>query len=120
MQGSPAFRSNHRKASTGMQTPTGPADHKLDCLYYPFSRLLDPNVLKYLTLIYDSITFLDEAEDASRRRTLLEEMRPTSPLFEQYDSLADDYGMLEDNQVVRVLKPPTLTTANSELTALSV
>lgn len=40
---------------------------QLNCLYYPFSRLLDSATLKYLLLVFDSITFVDEAENEEWR-----------------------------------------------------
>ena len=47
---------------------------QLNSLYYPFSRLLDDSTLKYLLLVFDSVTFIDEAESAEWRKVLLEEM----------------------------------------------
>jgi hypothetical protein len=80
----------------------------LDCLYYPFSRLLDATTLKHLLLVFDSITFLDEISSRHWRRELLDQMRQDSPLFATFDELADDYEMLEDSGAVRVTDPQEL------------
>jgi hypothetical protein len=95
-------------------------ESKLDCLYYPFSRLLDATTLKYLLLVYDSITFLDEAESTAWRRRLLEQMQPISPLFGQFEVLFDHYNALEEAGVFRVLRAEELSASNSNAVAMSV
>ena len=94
-------------------------DGKLDCLYYPFSRLLDPTTLKYLLLIFDSISFLDEAS-SDWRRHLLEEMQANSPVFARFEELADDYGKLEERGVLRIVNPRELAAPNSAAVAVSI
>jgi hypothetical protein len=93
---------------------------KLDCLYYPFSRLLDSNALKYLLLIFDSISFLDEAQDSAWRRLLFKQMWQVSPFFGRFEALADEYSMLEEGGILRILNPRALTAPNSDMVAMSV
>jgi hypothetical protein len=92
---------------------------KLDCIYYPFSRLLDPTTLKHLLLIFDSVTFLDEAESPQWRRALLEEMRSDSPIFATFEELADDYDMLEESGTVLVRSPHVLASKESRSVAIA-
>jgi hypothetical protein len=93
---------------------------QLNCLYYPFSRLLDAATLKYLLLVFDSITFIDEAGSPEWRRHLLQLMgRRDDPLFSLFDKLADDYDMLTEERAVQILDPKSLKTANSSQLALA-
>lgn len=90
----------------------------LDCLYYPFSRMLDSSRLKYLLLIYDSVTFLDEVSSPEWRRHLFAEMACTgSTLFSCYEQLYDDYELLVESNIVNILDPKSLETYNSEIVA---
>lgn len=81
---------------------------KLDCIYYPFSRLLDATTLKHLLLTFDSITFLDEAESPDWRRALLEQMRSDSSAFAAFEELADDYDMLQESGAILIRSPPAI------------
>lgn len=93
---------------------------QLNCLYYPFSRLLDSATLKYLLLVFDSLTFLDEAESAEWRRMLLQSMaQRDSPLFSSFEKLADDYDMLSETGAVRILDPKSLRACESTQVALA-
>jgi hypothetical protein len=103
-----------------MQGNSVPLNSKLDCLYYPFSRLLDSNTLKYLLLVFDSISFLDEARDSTWRRLLLKQMQQTSPFFGRFEALADEYRMLEESGVLRILNPRALTAPDSDMVAMAV
>ncbi len=86
--------------------------NQLDCVYYPFSRLLDSVTLKYLLLIFDSITFIDEVESAEWRRILLQNMaKYGDPIFSSFEKLADDSDMLSETGAIRVLNPTSLQTA---------
>lgn len=91
---------------------------KLDCIYYPFSRLLDATTLKHLLLVFDSITFLDEAE-SQWRRVLLDQMRQDSDMFATFEGLADDYDMLEDSGAVLVKNPRELAVSGSRSVAIA-
>lgn len=94
--------------------------NQLNCLYYPFSRLLDSVTLKYLLLVFDSVTFLDEVEDAEWRRILLQRMAQLdSPMFSSFEELADDYDMLAETASVRVLNPKPLKANKSVEVALA-
>ncbi len=76
---------------------------QLNSLYYPFSRLLDDSTLKYLLLVFDSVTFIDEAESAEWRKILLQNMsKIDSPIFSTFEKLADDYDMLSGTGAVQV------------------
>lgn len=93
---------------------------QLNSLYYPFSRLLDDATLKYLLLVFDSVTFIDEAENAEWRRVLLRQMAQIdSPLFSSYEELADDYDMLSDTGAVRIITPKPLQATKSQEVALA-
>ncbi len=93
---------------------------QLNCLYYPFSRLLDSATLKYLILIFDSVTFLDEAEDAEWRRILFQRMAQVdSPVFYSYEALADDYELLSETNAVRIINPKVLLARESQAVALA-
>jgi hypothetical protein len=89
----------------------------LRCLYYPFSRLLDITTLKYLLLIYDSVTFIDEADTTEWRHMLLNDMRRDSSFFDSIAEMADDYQMLYDSGIVRVVNPNELGSARSDAVA---
>ena len=91
---------------------------KLDCIYFPFSRLLDGTTLKHLLLVFDSITFLDEVE-SQWRRVLLDKMQQDSGLFATFEELADDYEMLESSGAVLVRNPRELTAIGSRSVAIS-
>jgi hypothetical protein len=91
---------------------------KLDCIYYPFSRLLDATTLKHLLLVFDSITFLDEAE-SQWRRVLLDQMRQDSDMFATFEGLADDYDMLVDSGAVLVKNPRELAVMGSRSVAIA-
>jgi hypothetical protein len=92
---------------------------KLDCIYYPFSRLLDATILKYLLLTFDSITFLDEAESPEWRRVLLEQMRSDSKAFTAFQELADDYDMLQESGAILILNPQGIATDASQAVAVA-
>lgn len=87
--------------------------NQLNCLYYPFSRLLDSSTLKYLLLVFDSVTFLDEAQNTEWRRMLLQTMVVDSPIFSSFEELADDYDMLLETNAVKVLNPTVLKACES-------
>lgn len=93
---------------------------QLNCLYYPFSRLLDSATLKYLLLVFDSISFLDEAENAEWRRILLQRIAQVDgPVFSSYEELADDYEMLSETNAVRIINPRVLRARESHAVALA-
>jgi hypothetical protein len=93
---------------------------ELKSLYYPFSRLIDSSTLKYLLLIFDSVTFIDEVESAEWRRDLLKKLSITdSPIFSSYDEIADDYDMLSEIQAVQIINPNNLRTKDSQEVALA-
>jgi hypothetical protein len=92
---------------------------KLDCIYYPFSRLLDVTILKHLLLTFDSITFLDEAESPEWRRTLLEQMRVDSSSFGVFRELADDYDMLQESKAILIKNPRGIATRASRPVAVA-
>ena len=93
--------------------------NKLSCLYYPFSRLLDSVTLKYLLLVFDSITFLDQIESSEWRRVQLQMMSREDNLFSSFEELSDDYDMLSETQAVQVLQPKNLKAVNSNGVALA-
>jgi len=94
--------------------------NQLNCLYYPFSRLLDDTTLKYLLLVFDSITFIDEAESVEWRRNLMEEMANIdSPLFSSYERLTDDYDMLSEIGAVQIVNPKAISAGESQGVALA-
>ena len=90
----------------------------LNCLYYPFSRLLDPNQLKHALLTFDSVTFLDEAEN-DWRAVLLHQMEGEAALFARYAELAADYDELMNSGAVRCIDPKTLSAAHSTQVAIA-
>jgi hypothetical protein len=93
---------------------------QLNSLYYPFSRLLDDATLKYLLLVFDSVTFIDEAENAEWRKILLQRMsKIDSPLFSSYEKLADDYDMLSETGAVQIVNPKQLQAGHSQEVALA-
>lgn len=93
---------------------------QLGCLYYPFSRCLDSTTLKYLCLIFDSITFLDEIDDAEWRRKLLRDMaRMDNPMFSSFEELSEDYDMLRDTGAIRILPPIDLSESQARQVALA-
>ena len=93
---------------------------QLECLYYPFSRLLDSTTLKYLLLVFDSMTFIDEAESAKWRETLFKVMaKVDGPLFSTYDELVDDYDMLYEKDIVKIINPRKLYASHSQEVALA-
>lgn len=93
---------------------------QLNSLYYPFSRLLDDSTLKYLLLVFDSVTFIDEAESAEWRKILLERMsRIDSPIFSSFEKFADDYDMLSDTGAVQIINPQQLQARHSQEVALA-
>lgn len=88
--------------------------HQLNCLYYPFSRLLDGSTLKTLLLLFDTVTFLDEAESAEWRRAMLKAMTQVDgPNFASYERLADDYDLLAQTGAIRIVNPRTLNARKS-------
>ncbi len=96
------------------------SNDRLDCLYYPFSRLLDDATLKYLLLVFDSVTFIDEVESSEWRRVLMQNMaKRDNPIFSSYDKLADDYQMLSEMSAVQVVNPQSLNATQSESVAMS-
>ena len=92
---------------------------KLDCIYYPFSRLLDATVLKHLLLTFDSVTFLDEAKSPEWRRVLLEQMRSDSSSFGVFQELADDYDMLQGSGAVLIRNPKGIATEVAQPVAVA-
>jgi hypothetical protein len=93
---------------------------QLNSLYYPFSRLLDDSTLKYLLLVFDSVTFIDEAENAEWRKVLLQKMAHIdSPIFSSYEKLADDYDMLSDTGAIQIINPNQLQARHSQGVALA-
>lgn len=92
--------------------------NKLSCLYYPFSRLLDDGALKYLLLIFDSVTFLDDV-DADWRAFQFERLAEENKYFTLYKELIDDYDKLNELQAVQVIDPKILKTTNSNAVALA-
>src|SRR5713226_7294805 len=92
---------------------------KLDCIYYPFSRLLDATILKHLLLTFDSVTFLDEAESPEWRRALLEQMRSDSSAFAVFEELADDYDMLQETGAILIRSPREVAAKASQAAALA-
>jgi hypothetical protein len=94
--------------------------NQLSCLYYPFSRLLDSAILKYLLLIFDSITFLDEVEDTEWRKILLQDMaRRTGNVFSTFQKLSDDYDLLAETGAIQIIAPRVLKTKKSMEVALA-
>lgn len=91
---------------------------KLSCLYYPFSRLLDDETLKYLLLIFDSITFMDDV-DSDWRAVQLKRMAKENKFYASFEKLSDDYDMLNELQAVQVVDPKTLKATNSTEVALA-
>ena len=93
---------------------------QLNSLYYPFSRLLDDSTLKYLLLVFDSVTFIDEAESAEWRKVLLEEMSQIDdPIFSSFEKLADDYDMLSETGVIQIIDPKQLQARHSQEVAIA-
>ncbi len=98
----------------------GNSSGQINSLYYPFSRLLDSETLKYLLLVFDTITFLDEAENAEWRRILLRNMADLdSPVFSSFEKLADDYDMLAETGAVQIINPQILKAVDSYEVALA-
>ena len=92
----------------------------LSCLYYPFSRLLDETTLKYLLLVFDNITFLDEARSTDGRRYLMQVMsRSIDTRYSSYERIADEYDLLVDEKIVHIVNPNTLKTGASKQLALA-
>jgi hypothetical protein len=81
--------------------------------------LLDSTTLKYLLLIFDSITFLDDIQDSEWRRIQLQRMARENRLFSTFEELADDYDMLSEYQIVKVFDPKLLNARNSTQVALA-
>ena len=94
---------------------------QLNSLYYPFSRLLDDSTLKYLLLVFDSVTFIDQAESTEWRKVLLQSMArvDNTPFFSSYEKLADDYDMLSNTGAVQIIKPNQLQASHSQGVALA-
>jgi len=92
----------------------------LSCLYYPFSRLLDKATLKYLLLVFDDITFLDEVRSTNERRYLLQIMsNGIDSRFSTYENIADDYDLLIDEKIINIINPNTLKAGESKELALA-
>jgi len=93
---------------------------QLNCLYYPFSRLLDSTTLKYFLLVFDSVTFADEVQNPEWRKYLLRLMaRLDDPMFLSFDKLAEDYDMLVEERAVQIVDPKSLRSTNSVQLALA-
>ena len=94
--------------------------NQLNCLYYPFSRLLDVSTLKYLLLVFDCITFIDDVESSEWRKILFQSMsRIDGNIFSSYEELADDYDILSETGAVQIISPRKLSTRNSQIVALA-
>jgi len=109
-----------RVATNGQVDAMVNSSDQLNCLYYPFSRLLDDATLKHLLLVFDSLTFVDEAESAKWRRILMQRMEKIDgPTFGSYEKLADDYDMLAETKAVRIVSPVSVNAAQSMAVALA-
>jgi hypothetical protein len=86
------------------------------CLYYPFSRLLDATTLKYLLLVFDAVTFLDDV-DSDWRSYQLKMMSKEDPTFVAYDALRPHYESLAQENIIRVLDARELKATESESVA---
>jgi hypothetical protein len=73
---------------------------KLEALYFPFSRSIDPASTKQMLLIFDSVHFLDPVDDESWRTKLMEHM--VDPRFGGYRSIASALpSLVQEGAVVR-------------------
>lgn len=81
---------------------------KLEALYFPFSRSIDPSSTKQMLLVFDTIHFLDPVDDEEWRAALMDQM--VDRRFAAYRSVADAIPTLvQEGAVVR--RDPALLTS---------
>ena len=73
-----------------------------NCLYFPFSRLLDEAALKYLLLAFDNISFLDDV-DPEWRSYQLNQLSRENPTFLAYESLRPHYDSLGQESIIQIV-----------------
>lgn len=88
-------------------------NNQLNCLYYPFSRLLDENTLKYYLLVFDTVTFIDEVQDTEWRRKLLQDLSGLDKAFCSYEKIADEYTELKEKEIVKIISPKNIDVNNT-------
>ena len=93
--------------------------NNLNGLFYPFSRLSNPSVLKHFLLVFDSVTFIDEAGKEKWRNILAPKMADVNQSFESLAKLTDDYDNLTEAKAIEILDPATLRASKSRDVAIS-
>lgn len=88
------------------------------CLYYPFSRLLNEATLKYLLLVFDSITFLDDV-DPDWRSYQLKHLSKEDSTFSAYEQLRPYYDALGQESIIEILDARSLNASQSNEVALA-
>jgi hypothetical protein len=79
------------------------------CLYYPFSRCMNPSSLKQMLLVFDEVNFLDPVDDESWRAKLFDDMATNDDhRFREFDHLKDHFPILIDEKAVVRLDPDKL------------
>jgi hypothetical protein len=92
----------------------------LSCLYYPFSRCVEPAALKQLLLVFDHVTFLDPVTDDEWRAHLLDDESPKlGGRFEGHRELHRSLDTLKRQGAVRLVDPSTIPGIAGEATALA-
>jgi hypothetical protein len=92
----------------------------LSCLYYPFSRCVEPAALKQLLLVFDHLTFLDPVTDDEWRAHLLEdESRKQGGGFEGHRELHNSLDSLKRQGAIRFVDPASIPDITGEATAAS-
>ncbi len=88
-----------------------------NCLYFPFSRLLDEAALKYLLLAFDNISFLDDV-DPEWRSYQLNRLSKEDPTFLAYESLRPHYDSLGQESIIQIVDVRKLLVRQSNEVAL--
>lgn len=82
-----------------------PVDKPIQALYFPYARSLNPEFLKQCLLFLDQLVFADPLERAVRESFCYYNMKTGLSGHHKWDSIKDDYALLEEEGFVRRLNP---------------
>lgn len=91
----------------------------LRCLYYPYARSVDPNMLKRAILLFDEIWFSDVA-GRDQRDMLMQDQYVGSFVAEQYEDLRFAFEDMESEGTVRVHDPRPEICENDKLLTVAL
>lgn len=116
----PRLQSPQLSAKLGTGRPRVGTMNKFSCLYYPFSRCVEPAALKQILLVFDHVTFLDPVTDDEWRAHLLEdESHKQGGTFQGHRELHESLETLKRQGAIRLVDPARIPDATGEAAAAS-